>query len=128
MRRPRYQRKRSRRIAAVAASVNLEHVAAQARYIGSPEHKEYASIAGIPRPRADASLCPFFSEDHLKIVNKWLKESIRKGLVSEFWEGEFPRYVWYRDESTVYEARLVNRGAGEYKGYPLESDEWPIGL
>jgi hypothetical protein len=30
--------------------------------------------------------------------------------------------------SIVFEARLVNRGSGEYKGYPLESDEWPNGV
>jgi hypothetical protein len=128
MRRPRYQRKKNRKIAAALPGVDLDHVAQQARYVGSPEHKDHASIAGIPKPRADASLCPLFTQDHLKMVNDWLKESIRKGLVGEFWEGEFPRYVWYRDGSTLYEARLVNRGTGEYKGYPLEPDEWPIGL
>ena len=24
--------------------------------------------------------------------------------------------------------RLVNRETGEYKGYPLEQDEWPDGI
>jgi hypothetical protein len=45
-----------------------------------------------------------------------------------FWEGAFPRYVWYNHEGTVYEARLVNHETGEYKGYPLAADEWPPGL
>lgn len=44
-------------------------------------------------------------------------------------EGGYPRYVWFKeDEETVYEARLVNRGKGTYKGYPLETDEWPSGI
>jgi len=28
----------------------------------------------------------------------------------------------------VYEARLVNRTSGEYKGYKLRREEWPDGL
>jgi hypothetical protein len=28
-------------------------------------------------------------------------------------------------QSTDFEARLVNRGNGSYKGYPLSADEWP---
>ena len=27
-----------------------------------------------------------------------------------------------------YRGRLVNREAGEYKGYPLDRDEWPAGI
>ena len=30
--------------------------------------------------------------------------------------------------NTVFEARLVNRESGSYKGYPLDSDEWPKGI
>ena len=36
-----------------------------------------------------------------------------------------PRYVWCKVGSVVYEARLVNRELGEYKGWQLEDDEWP---
>lgn len=43
-------------------------------------------------------------------------------------EGEFPRYVWYQDAGIVYEARLTNKELGEYKGYPLNADEWPHGI
>ncbi len=43
-------------------------------------------------------------------------------------EGRFPRYVWYKDGSTVYEGRLVNQETGEYKGYPLDEEEWPPGI
>jgi hypothetical protein len=34
---------------------------------------------------------------------------------------------FYQDGDTVYEGRLVNREQGQYKGYPLGEDEWPIG-
>jgi len=48
--------------------------------------------------------------------------------VSEFWNGDFPRYVWFRQDDTVFEARLVNHVQGHYKGYPLNADEWPAGV
>ena len=44
------------------------------------------------------------------------------------WDGEFPRYVWYKRDNTVFEARLINRVNGSYKGYPLDKDEWPNGI
>lgn len=34
----------------------------------------------------------------------------------------------YQEGGVVYEARLVNRELGEYKGYPLNETEWPEGL
>ena len=43
-------------------------------------------------------------------------------------EAGFPRYVWYKDGGTIFEGRLVNRGIGSYKGYPLGDDEWPDGI
>jgi len=103
----------------------LESVAAKADYCGSPEHKDTPSFAGLPRPRADASLCDRRFRAELATVTLWLRDGIRRGAVSEFWEGGFPRYVWYKDGNVVYEARLVNSGDGAYKGYPLRDDDWP---
>lgn len=99
---------------------------AGSRYVGSPEHKDAPSFAGSPRPRADASICDqrLRHED----VETWLRTAIERGAFGEYWEGAFPRYVWYKHEGTVYEPRLVNRESGEYKGYPLADDEWPPGL
>ena len=96
----------------------------RSRYVGSPEHKDFRSFAGQPRPRADASICDqrLSSADE---ITDWLRHAIQQGAVSEYWEGTFPRYVWYKDGETVYEGRLINRELGEYKGYPLERDEWP---
>ena len=28
----------------------------------------------------------------------------------------------------MFEGRLVNREKGQYKGYPLDRDEWPAGI
>ncbi len=62
------------------------------------------------------------------MVRGWLRSAIRRGAVSGPWEGGFPRYVWHREGGTVFEGRLVNRGDGSYKGYPLNEDEWPRGI
>jgi hypothetical protein len=63
-------------------------------------------------------------------VNQWLQAAIQAGNYSAFFEGDFPRYVWYRDEpgNITYEARLVNREQGCYKGYPVNASEVPTGL
>ena len=62
------------------------------------------------------------------MITEWLRDAIRRGATGTPWEGTFPRYVWYKHEETVFEGRLVNRVTGEYKGYPLERDEWPDGI
>ena len=63
-----------------------------------------------------------------EMVTDWLRDSIRRGNVSALQDGDFPRYAWHREGDTVYEARLVNRELGEYKGYPLNRNEWPKGM
>ncbi|MBI9085439.1 MAG: hypothetical protein JEZ11_17720 [Desulfobacterales bacterium] len=108
--------------------MNLENVALRVRYIGSPEHKNAPSFAGRLRPRADATICDSELNDRQGELTAWLQEAIRAGQVGGPWEGVFPRYAWYRQEDVVYEARLVNRELGDYKGYALEKDEWPKGI
>lgn len=116
------------RVVAPPAGVNLESVAARAMYVGSPEHKDVPSFTGEPRPRADASICDRALTQQQAQLTNWLRAAIRNGRVSELFEGDFPRYVWHRQDDVVYEARLVNSAAGQYKGYPLNTDEWPTGL
>ena len=103
-------------------------LAARVSYIGSPEHKETPSFAGQPRPRADASKCDPSLANRRTLVTRWLRTGIRRGTISADWEGSFPKSVWYTAHETVYEARLVNRESGQYKGYPLNRAEWPPGI
>lgn len=128
MRATKRHRPQPRIIRPVPLDVDLAKIADRARYIGSPEHKDTPSLSGAPRPRANASICDRRLAKDFDIVGTWLKSAILDGLVSGPWEGEFPRYVWYKDGVTVYEGRLVNRDSGEYKGYPLERSEWPDGI
>lgn len=103
---------------------DLGELAGRARYVGSAEHKAYPSFAGQPKLRADATKCdPEFSD--ADEITTWLRGGIACGRVGSPWEGDFPRYVWGRVGDVCYEARLVNRAAGHYKGYSLLEHEWP---
>lgn len=122
------RRKRPRRrVIFVPTGSDLNGLADRAMYVGSPEHKDRRGFAGLPRPRADASICPREILDQAT-VNEWLRSAIRRGATGAPWENGFPRYVWYKKDAIVFEGRLVNRGNGSYKGYPLEEDEWPDGI
>jgi len=110
------------------AGVDLETLANQVRYVGSPEHKDGPSFAGHPRPRgADATICDRRFLKQQDLITSWLQDAIRAGTFGEYWENGFPRYIWARHDGVVYEARLTN--IGEYKGWALSDEsEWPRGL
>lgn len=54
-----------------------------------------------------------------------LREGIRRGCVSAYFEGGFPKYVWTWIDQDLYEARHINGPRGTYKGYRLEELEHP---
>ena len=126
MRAPRRRRPR-KRVICVPPDTDLDSLANQAEYVGSPEHKDYPSFAGQPRPRRDASLRPRWIRSQ-EMVRRWLRSAIRRGAVSAPWEKGFPRYVWYKQDDIVFEGSLVNSGDGSYKGYPISESEWPRGI
>ena len=124
MRSPKRQRPQVRGPEPPPSGVDLVSVAAKTVYVGSPEHKDCLSFAGQPRPRSDASICDRNLAWKQSELTEWLREGIRNGLTGHPWEGGFPRYAWCKKDGVGYEARLVNQGTGEYKGYPLTEDEW----
>lgn len=125
---PKRKRHHVRKLVEVPKDCDINRLSARTKYIGSPEHKEQTSFAGTPRPRrADATICDPALNDPKKLT-KWLREGMRAGNVGTPWEGGFPRYVWVRKGEKVYEAGLVNRGNGEYKGWELQPDEFPKGM
>jgi hypothetical protein len=128
MRAPRRKRPQPRQVVDPPADTNLAEVAERVSYVGSPEHKDGPSFAGQPRPRADASICERQLTEDRELITQWLREAIRRGATGGIWESGFPRYAWHKEAGSVYEARLVNSGLGEYKGYPLNETEWPVGL
>jgi len=103
---------------------DLRAVADSVRYVGSEYHKDLPSFAGQAiRPLPDREVCPRDLAHRQVQVQHWLEEGIRQGHFSSHWEGGYPRYVWRREGNVVYAARLINSGNGEYKGFPLLSDE-----
>lgn len=127
MRAPARRREFRRATSSPPEGCDLTELGKAVRYVGSAEHKSYPSFAGSPKLRADATKCDPGLTDAASITS-WLRNGIRSGRVGAPWEGRFPRYVWHEVDGVLFEARLVNREAGEYKGYPLDPSERPDGL
>jgi hypothetical protein len=125
MRKPKRKRLKSKMIGEIPPGIDLLVIAERVMYAGSSEHKSGPSFAGEPRPRADASICDPSLNDRQDDIQNWLRHAIRLGCVAPPWEGVFPRYAWCKVSGTVYEARLINRALGQYKGWEIPQDEWP---
>ncbi len=109
---------------------DIDNLINRVRYVGSPEHKDAPNDLINPnyhKPRADASICPR-DINNIDIVNTWLREAFSKGAISEYMEGDFPRFVWYKTNGMAFQGRLTNRGNGEYKGFPVSLSELPKGI
>jgi hypothetical protein len=128
VRAPKRKRPQPRTVQPPPTGVRTSDLATSVRYVGSPEHKTGPSFAGAPRPRGDATKCEPSLSNRLPEIQAWLERAFRIGCLGGPWEGNFPRYAWCKIGNTVYEARLVNRALGEYKGWQLEIDEWPVGI
>ena len=120
---PNRKRQLPRKIELTLDGIDVKTLAERATYVGSPEHKVAPSFAGVPRPPADATKC----DPSLKLeqIQQWLRRAFELGCLGSPWEGDFPRYAWCKVGEIVYEARLVNRELGQYKGWQLNFDEWP---
>ena len=70
-------------------------------------------------------MCDRSLVNRLNEINEWLRAGIRNGRIGYPLEEGFPRYVWHMVGDEVFEARLLNRSQGQYKGYKLEREEWP---
>jgi len=121
---------------------NLGAVAARCEYVGSVEHKARRSWLGAPQPRRrkkkrdpedhkqNATICPLVEDADRKRASTWVQEAIRRAQFGTEWRGGFPRHIWYRDRRGQYwYGFLTNQGAGadakgQYKGWPIEEDEW----
>lgn len=124
--RVRFQRNKRREIADWPDGVpSPSEVAARVRYVGSPEHKSHPSEGGPGRLRSDATQCaPALTQD-LAGNTDALRRGILGQCVSAGFDGDFPRYVWTWLGEDLYEARHIHGPEGTYKGYKLESIEYP---
>lgn len=118
-------------------AAQLNELAEQATYVGSPEHKDVPSMGLVPRPRQgalhvekgeeldnpDCMLCPRKWARRQADATELLRQGIRLGQVSLDAEvNRLPSKVWVRDLEAghlVYEARRLSHPEGGYKAYPL---------
>lgn len=132
MKRPEHRRKqvKPRRISPPPEGIDLDAVAGQVRYTGSPYHKDTPSFAGpVGRPRPRSSPCPRHLAARQADIQAWLAEAVRRGHCGSHWRGNFPHHVWHREGEVVFEGCQTNQGNGEYHGYPLEpGDDFVEGL
>lgn len=128
MRAPNRRRQRPREIQPAPSGVSGAELSKLVTYVGSSEHKVGPSFAGKPRPRADATICDSALSERLADIQRWLRQAVQLECFGPPWEGRFPRYVWCKVGEIVYQARLVNRELGHYKGWQLKTDEWPTGI
>jgi hypothetical protein len=105
----------------------LGRLAERARYGGNPEHKRNPGDFGLTPPfgpRPGKSLCDVANIFRRAEAEKLLREGLRRGLVSDRHEGDWPKNVWsVTDDGIPLEAQIENPELGSYHGYPMpESD------
>lgn len=113
-----------RRIATAAAEADLERLASEARYTGSPYHKRNPGDFGLTppaSPRPDKTLCDLAGVSSRREADDLLKAGIRRGFVSQ-WSGRgYPDHVWAVSANGVaFEAQLENPAN---HGYPLTKED-----
>lgn len=118
---------RVRKVLPPPPEIDLDVVAIQCRYVGSPYHK-IIRVRGInPENRPGKTPCPQNLQRNLDLVQQWLQNAVRLGNFGEFDHG-FPRVVWHEEDGILFEARQSGRGSCEYHGFPLGPHDQIIGL
>lgn len=104
-----------------------EKLSAKVRYGGNPEHKRDPGDFGLTppsSPRSAKSLCDSVGIFKKKIALGYLREALKKGMISEQEKNGWPQNIWAIDKNNdPLEAQLENQETGTYHGYPVpESD------
>lgn len=102
-------------------------LAKNVRYGGNPEHKRNSGDFGLTPPcgpRAGKSLCDATQIFTRKEALKYLRSGLKKGLISEQKNGEWPQNIWaVTDSGMPLEAQLENPVTGTYHGYPMPTSD-----
>jgi hypothetical protein len=96
-------------------------------YGGNPEHKKNPGDFGLippSDPRRGKSLCDVAGVFTRRLAHSLLQQGLRKGLVSDRFEGEWPKNIWSVTDSGIpLEAQLENPVLGTYHGYPMPTSD-----
>jgi hypothetical protein len=108
---------------AQARAEELGGLAERARYGGNPEHKKNPGDFGLTPPadpRQGKSLCDVAKLFKREEAEMLLRDGLRRGLVSDRMDGEWPKNVWsVTSDGFAMEAQIENPGLGTYHGYPM---------
>lgn len=98
-------------------------LAEQLQYGGNPEHKKNPGDFGLrppSSPRPGKSLCDAVGIFSRQAALKYLRSGLRKGLISERFNGHWPQNIWsVTEDGCPLEAQLENPKTGIYHGYPM---------
>ncbi|WAC72674.1 hypothetical protein OU995_24590 [Roseateles sp. SL47] len=101
----------------------LQDLADRARYGGNPEHKKNPGDFGLTPPsdpRQGKSLCDVAKVFKRAEAEALLRNGLRRGLVSDRMDGEWPKNVWsVTSDGIPMEAQIENPVLGIYHGYPM---------
>jgi len=111
-------------------------LAARVKYVGSPEHKTKRWWGGLPeskqmkggkvgRPgKQTTTICPLVGDQDRQMATEWIQCAIKEGKF-EFYQGDqdFPKKVWYEADGQIWQGLIVNKAAGEYKGWPIVKED-----
>ena len=104
----------------------LNRLVNEVHYTGSAHHKRIPGDYGFTpptSPRPDKSLCDGSRCITADEATALFLQGIKRGMISNFRESEFPKYVWAVDgQGHVYEAK-IERSTRNYHGYELNSDD-----
>lgn len=104
-----------------------KQLASAIQYGGNPEHKKNPGDFGLTPPsgpRSGKSLCDTAQIFSKNVALRYLREGLQKGLVSDRFEGQWPKNIWtVTEDGIALEMQLENADKGIYHGYPMpESD------
>ncbi|MBC7101954.1 MAG: hypothetical protein H5U13_01830 [Parvibaculum sp.] len=119
----------SRRVAPPEATSSTIRATLKGRliYSGSANHKLRPSDYGfVPthNPRPTKSTCDELRPVLIAEARALFEQGIELGMVSQFANGDVPKYVWSVDKSgEVYEAKTKPGQEERYHGYRLGDDD-----
>jgi hypothetical protein len=126
-----HSRKIPPQLALAPSAEELAKYEKYAEYVGSSEHKSapwHGLTAGSRREKNANRRPTYLSKEQATAM---LKAGIRAGNISEDFDGELPKRVWYKGTFGSFEARLTDRADIEsgkpagYKGWPESQEQLP---
>ena len=116
--------------------LDVQSLAQEAEYVGSPEHKIGRWWGGqgnppgpdgaLSRPKKqDTTVCPLRTQEDKTKATRWIQQALLDGyFVFEEGDKRFPKHVWCEDvDGGAWVGRCTNSVQGEYKGWPASPSD-----